>query len=352
MTQRILSVDIAKGIVIISVILAHTFPSTERGDIRELIYSFHMPLFFILSGYTSKYSLNFKEVYFRGIHTIKKLGMPLISLWLVFTAHACLTNIESYPSLGNFAFHKSLQLLYASGVTNSQLVILGGGNIEALGIPWFFAALMGSKILYDCLQVYFKSYRLFIVVFILSLCGITFGRFYHLPLSLDISFAVLLFLWMGQKLKSKSIAFELPIFLSAILCWGISWIVIKHYGDWGLEIAGRSYPLFPLCYIGAFAATIVILHVSDFISKKDSQIKSQLVLWGTCSMNILIIHCLDFLWEDIYMISETVWINVSLRIIVDLTIFYAYRILKFRYFNKWKIKPVETLLLGKKWENY
>lgn len=339
MMQRIASVDIARGIAIISVIFAHTFSSVERIGIREFIYSFHMPLFFILSGFTSKYSLNFNEVCHRSIHTIKKLGVPLISLWLIFTTYACLTNMENYSSMVDFVHQKFLQLIYASGVTNSQLVMLGGGNIEALGIPWFFAALMGAKIIYDFLQLHFKSYRLLIAVLILTVCGILFGQFYHLPMSLDISFSVLLFLWMGHKLKSTSIVFKFPIFLIAMLCWGVSWLVIKYYGDWGLEIAGRSYPLFPLCYVGAFAATIVILHLSDILSRIDNSVfKSQLTLWGSCSMIILVIHCLDFLWKDLYTISDIVWINALLRITIDLSIFLCYS--KIRDFNFRSLKSI------------
>lgn len=42
------SVDIIKGIGIILVIMGHI---SENLFINRLIYSFHMPLFFILSGY-------------------------------------------------------------------------------------------------------------------------------------------------------------------------------------------------------------------------------------------------------------------------------------------------------------
>lgn len=48
--ERDLSIDIMKGIGICAVIAGHTFLNT----IHNLIYSFHMPLFFILSGYFYK----------------------------------------------------------------------------------------------------------------------------------------------------------------------------------------------------------------------------------------------------------------------------------------------------------
>ena len=42
-------IDIAKGIGILSVVLGHSFES-----LTPIIYSFHMPLFLILAGYTIK----------------------------------------------------------------------------------------------------------------------------------------------------------------------------------------------------------------------------------------------------------------------------------------------------------
>lgn len=41
-------IDIAKGIGIVLVIIGHTLP--EKSFFRQIIYSFHMPLFMILSG--------------------------------------------------------------------------------------------------------------------------------------------------------------------------------------------------------------------------------------------------------------------------------------------------------------
>ncbi|MBB6124362.1 acyltransferase family protein [Sphingobium subterraneum] len=46
--KRLDWVDAAKGIGIITVVIAHVW---TRGPVRDFIYSFHMPLFFLLSGY-------------------------------------------------------------------------------------------------------------------------------------------------------------------------------------------------------------------------------------------------------------------------------------------------------------
>ena len=52
--QRIIWIDIAKAICIILVAIGHYIPDTHPawyGEMRSVIYTFHMPLFMIVSGY-------------------------------------------------------------------------------------------------------------------------------------------------------------------------------------------------------------------------------------------------------------------------------------------------------------
>lgn len=48
--KRLAWVDVAKAIAIILMVAGHELPQVS---LRTWIFSFHMPLFFILSGYTS-----------------------------------------------------------------------------------------------------------------------------------------------------------------------------------------------------------------------------------------------------------------------------------------------------------
>ncbi len=56
--KRIDWVDCAKGIAIILVLIGHTvtFDTESQRLARGIIFSFHMPLFFILSSLTFKFS--------------------------------------------------------------------------------------------------------------------------------------------------------------------------------------------------------------------------------------------------------------------------------------------------------
>ena len=48
-TKRIKYIDIARGIAILSVIIGHVC-SNKNGWVRAMLYSFHLPLFIIVSG--------------------------------------------------------------------------------------------------------------------------------------------------------------------------------------------------------------------------------------------------------------------------------------------------------------
>ena len=50
-TDRLEWVDVARGIGIVAVVLGHVW---TRGPLRDAVYSFHMPLFFLLSGMLSR----------------------------------------------------------------------------------------------------------------------------------------------------------------------------------------------------------------------------------------------------------------------------------------------------------
>lgn len=61
-------IDIAKGIGIILVVLGHL--DTGGQISREIIYSFHMPLFFILSGAFAKTNTDFKAYLTKSFKTL------------------------------------------------------------------------------------------------------------------------------------------------------------------------------------------------------------------------------------------------------------------------------------------
>lgn len=78
--KRLDYLDVVKGFGIILVVLGHIYawnPSINRGIVVTWIYSFHMPLFFIVSGILIKYKNNFNTKSFI-ISRVKNILIPYI----------------------------------------------------------------------------------------------------------------------------------------------------------------------------------------------------------------------------------------------------------------------------------
>lgn len=80
-TTRLTWVDIAKGLAIILVIIGHTAPFGSIA--RNTIFSFHMPLFFLLSGYCTKQILGPYKIWNHIGKRCWKLFVPLAFIIIV-----------------------------------------------------------------------------------------------------------------------------------------------------------------------------------------------------------------------------------------------------------------------------
>ena len=84
--ERLEYIDIAKGIAILLVVVGHT---VRRGNpvsediVRGLIFSFHMPLFFVMSAITTRLSQDPYQLLKRTEKSFIRLIVPAISVYLL-----------------------------------------------------------------------------------------------------------------------------------------------------------------------------------------------------------------------------------------------------------------------------
>lgn len=136
-SKRLDWIDIAKGIAIILVIVGHTVPNPS--PLRHAIFSFHMPVFFILAGYT------FRPKAWRELlnGSVSRLLVPYVVLAL---ARQVPTFLMSGAPLTGGALVSGLETLaFASGVD------VPGFGIAAVGMSWFLAALFTSRVLFNAM---------------------------------------------------------------------------------------------------------------------------------------------------------------------------------------------------------
>jgi len=124
--KRIDSIDIAKGILIILVVVAHVFQS---GYVHDLIYSFHMPAFFIISGMLLRY----KNTTQKPMCDLLKSRLRSIAVpFCFFEIYGCVTNIL------RFGFAQNIK-----GYIYNTLTCHFNN-----GVNWFLFSLFWSEIIF------------------------------------------------------------------------------------------------------------------------------------------------------------------------------------------------------------
>ncbi len=85
LNNRIEWIDIAKCIGILLVIIGHTVYYNVYGSgLRGIIFSFHMPLFFILSSITFKNSKDGNQFINKIQRGYKKLIIPALTAYIIY----------------------------------------------------------------------------------------------------------------------------------------------------------------------------------------------------------------------------------------------------------------------------
>lgn len=168
-TKRLDWIDIAKAIAIILVIVGHTVPNPS--PLRHAIFSFHMPVFFILAGYT------FRPKPWRELlsGSVSRLLVPYVILALAWQVPSFL--MSGAPLTGGVLAGGLETLVFASGVD------VPGFGVAAVGMAWFLAALFTSRLLFNAIVRLFDGRGVGVVwqggaCVAIAFCGLSVSRFF------------------------------------------------------------------------------------------------------------------------------------------------------------------------------
>lgn len=191
----------------ILVIVGH---SSIPGILRGAIYSFHMPLFFFLSGYTTKCSETKRQILQRIKKTAKGLLIPAYLLWAI--------RLIIYLIIGRVDY--SLPQVFLSAIwAGGEEYTIAGFTIPAMGMTWFLVTLFILRNTYDILQYHFKKYMTSVSVGV-AVLGMVIGLLFSLPFCFDLAMLSFAFYHCGQLLKNKSIQVSSLNFAASTILWG------------------------------------------------------------------------------------------------------------------------------------
>ena len=320
--SRVTSVDVAKGLCMFVVIMSHTvhaegeksFPLISRG----MAMSFHMPLFFILSAYTFHFSENMEQFKKAAIKSAKRLLIPSLIIFVIriFMYDKILT--EGGVSLEYF-IKKSLSLLFSSGVG----INFAGLDVPAFGMIWFLMVLFVARVLFDYIHLVFEEKYVFPLCALFSIVGVTLGKSTTTFLAIDIAFAILPLFCFGYKLRNVNFENKKPLIiirdaLIAGAVWGgLLYVTFPDYRHVSyLELAPRNYPIYPLCFIIAIAGTVMFCKICCLIDKIPG-LAIILRFIGKNSLYLYMIHCLDMIWDKLWVDYSSQKIQVLMRCLTD-----------------------------------
>ncbi len=277
MSQRLEYMDVAKGIAILLVILGHhDLPPV----LYDWIYSFHMPLFFIVSGYFW-HKVSMVEELKKGL---KNLLIPLWTtklLWVVLL-------LIAYNYRGSYTG------------PDWKVWLLGGlfekGDFR-FAMGWFLAALFWGKLWMNILHPLssFWKYLTIALIFIIPVylrgegCFQTDGT--QFPCNFLQGMTSVLFLTIGHLLHDSDFFDKRHPMMEAIAISGLCFGFLMP-----LNMAITSYPLSYWNILASSLASIGLLFLCKYLAESSRLhgVTTALSFVGRNSLAILCIHALEY----------------------------------------------------------
>ncbi len=281
MGKRIDYIDIAKAIGILLVLLGHLIPD-GYNSLKSVIYSFHMPLFFILSGMTLK-DLNFTIFAKKRFYSVLLPYLLWAAIFSKFSFKNCAYIIygsnESLQRAGSNAMLWFLVSMFIGSIVSWVIIHLFGGNkkiVAVFAVVLFFISWVAN---------YFHDF--------VTVDGFGLG----LPLALDVSLLSASFILAGNLLPAIQIQ-KMKLYHKAL-----SGGVLLLTSLLGI-LEGRStetgYPQMatysignPLLYwIVGITASVGVILLSSVISDilKEGVIHKVFLTLGRNSMVMFVLH--------------------------------------------------------------
>ena len=281
---RIAWIDVAKGIGILLIVFGHTMQS---GFVRQVIFSFHVPFFFFLSGVTYKREASFYTF-------IRKRIVGLLVPYWVWG----IISIAVFLLMGHFLHLKEAD----TGLLNNIFGLLYGNPRTELmwwNRPlWFIPCLFITLLIVDVTERYLlaknrggRKIRIAVIAFSLFL-GVIWNKAsdFVLPFHLEASLGMIAFTEMGIMFRDCRIDKQIEktcvgVKTAVIIICIIAGVFFSSINGWA-QVLRCTYGKYPGLYI--VTSVLLITAVTVFtVSVGKNFVFEEL---GKQSMCILLMH--------------------------------------------------------------
>ena len=288
MDKRIGYIDIAKGLGILVIVLAHNDLAGYHPTLHKFIYAFHIPLFFFLSGMFFRPERDFGETVRRRFNTLMK--PYFFALFIIYLGEAAFSNMTFPVIAGRIA-----KAMYATGKYIDWVQLWFIPHLFAVSLfAWIAWRYVFGRIQWDWLRWLLMFAMLAAGVltmpyfwpFIAPVIG---TELYGLPFSLDLVLASGFFFLVGYEVNQKPLEkfFASPLVLVGTfgLLFSMIWFLPPT-----LDFNTRTYPSLWINTAEALLGITMILSLARNLEKWSEKLATAFRYFGRISLVILIFH--------------------------------------------------------------
>lgn len=293
---RVAYYDMAKGIASLCIVAGHM----GLDSINQIVFTFHVPIFLIISGLFFKPDLRggmtgAQKVFWRIIKPYCFTVVTLLLMNLVLDLRALASGRISGGVLIDDIMYWVISGLYGSGHRTDFLQY----SVPPIGAIWFLLALLWASLFTELIekaslklsgsrQLAIKGIAI-VCVFVIGFCS---AKWTWLPASIQAGMVSLPFFYLGYLQRKKRTDWRISkcLFAVALVFWGIALWASRERGI--LSIAECSFPMPLINILGAVAASYVVVCACRCL-EKYKYIRNILTFYGENSVVVLCFHLVE-----------------------------------------------------------
>lgn len=281
--QRIQYVDIARGLAMICIVLGHL----GEAQINRVVFTFHVPIFFLISGYFFREGADLKSLLKRQTQTLIApywlTCLAIIGLSMVF-CEIFTPEISSKKTAMDWVFAS----LYGAGNSYKEPFY-----IKQIGAIWFLLATFWAVLSMKLVLSLRKNMQPLAVLFFFGLGWLS-AKWFWFPASIQAGWCALLYVYIGylcRKVKVEEV-FPREIRIFGTVCAFVVWFCfIRDFQSFYLvrcDVGRGAVDIF-----GSLCACYCVIKISQFIEKHARRLSNALAYMGRYSIIILCAHIVE-----------------------------------------------------------
>ena len=270
--------DMIKGLLALSVIIGHSI----TGHLYAVIFSFHMPMFFIIAGYFFTQRSFFAELKICS----KRVIRPLLFSQLIVVAIACIMWLVSDT---NIVIERVLSVLWGG---NSGMCVFKR-NLW-VGPLWFLYAYFCARLMFNLIVRIRNVLLLLCVSIFTSIIAVNLDVYGDAPFSFFASVCALSFMTVGYLIKKNDFLHKKNMLRPiSIICW---LAILSLHRNMDMHL-GQYVGYFVFDLLGSVGAFFFFHFIADSMTKSENGTENlwikYLTILGKYCFVVFVIHSIE-----------------------------------------------------------